>query len=175
MVVNVNIINVNIINVKRYRNRTIAGESQNVHLAVKDKLKKEGRSFELIPEDLDVYKEALDLWLSPNLEEVKSVIDKMILYHSVLVSDIDNEPEFGDYTYGFYPYEILFLMHIRRKLGLPVPDKFEDLLMNTPEAKVVINEPEPYPEWDPLLRAIDEFYRKNYPNYIPNKHGKLFE
>jgi len=39
--------------------------------------------------------------LSPNLEEVKSVIDKMILYHSVLVSDIDNEPEFGDYTYGF--------------------------------------------------------------------------
>jgi len=66
-------------------------------------------------------------------------------------------------------------MHIRRKLGLPVPDKFEDLLMNTPEAKVVINEPEPYPEWDPLLRAIDEFYRKNYPNYIPNKHGKLFE
>jgi len=32
--------------------------------------------------------------LSPNLEEVKSVIDKMILYHSVLVSDIDNEPEF---------------------------------------------------------------------------------
>jgi len=36
------------------------------------------------------------------------VIDKMILYHSVLVSDIDNEPEFGDYTYGFYPYEILF-------------------------------------------------------------------
>jgi len=72
MVVNVNIINVNIINVKRYRNRTIAGESQNVHLAVKDKLKKEGRSFELIPEDLDVYKEALDLWLSPNLEEVKA-------------------------------------------------------------------------------------------------------
>ena len=66
--------------------------------------------------------------MSPNLEEVKSVIDKMILYHSVLVSDIDNEPEFGDYTYGFYPYEILFLMHIRRKLGLPVPDKFEDLL-----------------------------------------------
>jgi len=42
MVVNVNIINVNIINVKRYRNRTIAGESQNVHLAVKDKLKKRG-------------------------------------------------------------------------------------------------------------------------------------
>jgi len=35
--------------------------------------------------------------LSPNLEEVKSVIDKMILYHSVLVSDIDNEPEFGDF------------------------------------------------------------------------------
>jgi len=29
-------------------------------LAVKDKLKKEGRSFELIPEDLDVYKEALE-------------------------------------------------------------------------------------------------------------------
>jgi len=47
----------------------------------------------------------------------------------------------------FIHYEILFLMHIRRKLGLPVPDKFEDLLMNTPEAKVVINEPEPYPEW----------------------------
>jgi len=39
--------------------------------------------------------------------------------------------------------------------------------MNTPEAKVVINEPEPYPEWDPLLRAIDEFYRKNYPITFP--------
>jgi len=35
----------------------------------------------------------------------------------------------------------------KEELGLPVPDKFEDLLMNTPEAKVVINEPEPYPEW----------------------------
>nr|WP_282189408.1 hypothetical protein [Paenibacillus pabuli] len=37
-----------------------------------------------------------------------------------------------------------------------------------------IHDPEPYPEWDPVLRMIDDFYRKNYPEYIPNHHGALF-
>ncbi len=32
-----------------------------------------------------------------------------------------------------------------------------------------------YPEWDLLLRLIDTFYRKNYPEYIPNKHEELFQ
>ncbi len=30
------------------------------------------------------------------------------------------------------------------------------------------------PEWDPVLQMIDQFYRENYPEYIPNKHGELF-
>lgn len=60
-------------------------------------------------------------------------------------------------------------------MGLPVPEQFDDILMNTPEANVIINAPESYPEWDPLLKLIDDFYRKNYPNYIPNKHGELFK
>lgn len=60
-------------------------------------------------------------------------------------------------------------------MGLPILEQFDDLFMNKPEAKVVINDTEPYPEWDPLLSLIDEFYRKNYTNYIPNKHGELFK
>jgi hypothetical protein len=64
---------------------------------------------------------------------------------------------------------------LRKKLGLPVPEALEDdLLMNTPEAKMEFKDPETYPKWDPLLRIIDDFYRKNYPDYVPNKYGELF-
>lgn len=47
--------------------------------------------------------------------------------------------------------------------------------MNTPEARMVFGEHESYPEWDPVLQMIDQFYRENYPEYIPNKHGELFQ
>ncbi|PGD17730.1 hypothetical protein COM32_27215, partial [Bacillus pseudomycoides] len=57
--------------------------------------------------------------------------------------------------------------------GLPIPSQFDNFLMYTPEAKMVFGEREPYPEWDPALQMIDQFYRKNYPEYILNKHGEL--
>lgn len=159
----------------QYRNKAIDGKNQKLHLVVKEKFKEAGLGYDLIPEELDIYRDVLELWSTPNLEELENVIDKMSLYHSVLASEIGQSLEFGDFEYAFYPFEILFLIHIRSKLGLSVPEQFNDLLMNTPEAKIIIADPEFYPEWDALLCLIDNFYRKNYQDYIPNKHEELFK
>ncbi|MBV6716165.1 hypothetical protein [Paenibacillus chitinolyticus] len=158
----------------QYKNKTIMGTNQKVHLAVKEEFEEDGLRCDLIPEDLDVYEEVLERWSTPDLEEIETLISKINLFHSTLASELGQSIEFGDFVYAFYPYEILFLIFVRNKLGLPVPEHFDNLLMNTPEAKMAVQDPEPYPEWDPLLRLIDTFYRKNYPEYIPNKHGELF-
>ncbi len=92
-----------------------------------------------------------------------------------LASELGESIEFGDFGYGFYPYEILFFLFVRKKNGLLIPEESNDFLMNTPEAKIQIMDSEPYPDWDPLLKTIDSFYRKNYPEYIPNQHGVLFQ
>ncbi|MFJ8460818.1 hypothetical protein ACIQ57_16990 [Lysinibacillus xylanilyticus] len=159
----------------KYRNKTIVGTNQNLFIAVREHFQEADLEFGLIPEDLDIYTEVLEHWATPQLDEINTLIDKMSVFHSILASELGESIEFGDYRYGFYPYEILFLIHVRKKHGLPVPEHFDDFLMNTPEAKMIIDDPEPYPEWDPLLRQIDNFYRKNYPKYIPNKHGELFQ
>ncbi len=159
----------------KYRNKTIMGTNQKLHLTVKEKYKKAGLQCGLIPEDLDVYSEVLERWSTPSSEEIENLVGKMVLYHSQLASEIGQLGEFGDFRYGFYPFEILFLLYVRKQMDLYAPKQFEELLMNTPEAKMVFGDPEPYPEWDPLLLQIDNFYRKNYPEYIPNKHGVLFQ
>ncbi|MGE7912674.1 hypothetical protein [Lysinibacillus xylanilyticus] len=159
----------------QYRNKTIVETQHNLHIAVREQFKEAELEYGLIPEDLDIYTEVLENWTTPQLDEIKTLIDKMSVFHSNLASELGESIEFGDYGYGFYPYEILFLIHVRKKNGLSVPDQFDDLLMNTPEAKMTIGDPETYPEWDPLLRLVDNFYRKNYPGYIPNKHGELFQ
>ncbi|MED1946765.1 MULTISPECIES: hypothetical protein [Brevibacillus] len=158
----------------QYRNNTIMGTKEKVHLNVKEKFKNAGLQCGLIPEDIGVYSEVLERWSTPSSEEIENLVGKMVLYHSQLASEIGQLGEFGDFRYGFYPFEILFLLYVRKQMDLYVPKQFEDLLMNTPEAKMVFGDPEPYPEWDPLLLQIDNFYRKNYPEYIPNKHGVLF-
>ncbi|MDR9856641.1 hypothetical protein RJP21_23850 [Paenibacillus sp. VCA1] len=159
----------------QYRNKTIMGTNKKLHLAVKNKFKEDGLRCGSIPDDLDVYDEALERWSTGDLLEIEHLISKMSEYHSALASEIGQLGEFGDFRYGFYPFEILFLIHVRRKLGLPVPEHFDDFLMNTPESKMAFGDPEPYPEEDPALQMIDQFYRKNYPGYIPNQHGKLFQ
>ncbi|WP_413367383.1 hypothetical protein [Lysinibacillus sp. 3P01SB] len=159
----------------QYRNKTIMGTNQNLHRTVREQFKEAELEYSLIPEDLDVYTEVLERWTTAPLEEIKELIERMSSFHSILASELGESIEFGDYRYGFYPYEILFLIYVRQKRGLPVPQQFDDFLMNTPEAQMVIQDPEPYPEWDPLLRLIDNFYRKNYPEYIPNDHGALFQ
>lgn len=160
----------------QYRDKTIAGTNQKLHLAVIEKIEADDLDYDYIPEDLGVYGEVLERWSTPNLEEIENLIGKMSLYHSLLASEIGKFDEFGDFGYGFYPFEIMFLIHVRNKLGLLVPTHFnDDLLMNTPEAKMMFADPEPYPEWDPLLLLIDNFYRKSYPEYIPNQHGALFQ
>ncbi|MEC0329991.1 hypothetical protein P4H42_10205 [Paenibacillus macerans] len=158
----------------QYRKKTVAGTDQHVHTVVKQKLKEAGLPYDSIPDDLEVYRHVLDRWSTSDPTEIAQLIGSMSLFHSVQASEIGNFHEFGDYRYGFYPYEILFLIHVRRMQGLPIPEHFEDFLMNNPEAKMEISNPEPYPEWDPMLRLIDHFYRKNYPEYIPNQHGELF-
>lgn len=159
----------------QYRNKAIMGTERKLQLKVIEKLKNENLQFDLIPKDLGIYNEALEKWATANLEEIDKLIKEMSIYHTQLAGEIGEFGEFGDFGYGFYPYEILFLIYVRQKRGLPVPQQFDDFLMNTPEAQMMIQDPEPYPEWDPLLRLIDNFYRKNYPEYIPNKHGALFQ
>ncbi|GGG05643.1 hypothetical protein GCM10010912_57870 [Paenibacillus albidus] len=159
----------------QYRNKSIMETKQNLHKVVKERFKESGVRCDLIPEELDVYNKVLERWSTPDLEEIETLIGEMSVFHSSLASELGQSIEFGDFVYAFYPYEILFLIHVRNKLGLPVPEAFNDLLMNTPEAKMDIRDPEPYPEWDPMLRLIDNFYRKKYPDYIPNQHGELFQ
>ncbi|WP_458121865.1 hypothetical protein [Paenibacillus sp. Z6-24] len=159
----------------RYRNKTIFGSNHQVYRAVKEKLEIEKGKGKLIPNKLDIYDEVLRCWQTTSQEDIAKMIDNMVERHSLLVGEIGEMGEFGDFLYGFYPYEILFLLHVRKKLNLSVPNSFEDFLMNTAEAKMQFEDPEPYPEWDPMLRMIDDFYRKNYSEYIPNQHGPLFE
>ncbi|WP_028590066.1 hypothetical protein [Paenibacillus massiliensis] len=159
----------------QYKNKTIMGTNKKLYLTVRKKLKEADLRFGSIPEDLNIYDEVLERWSTDNLEEIEKLILEMSQFHSVLASEIGQLGEFGDFRYGFYPFEIFFLVYVRRKQGLPVPNKFDNLLMNTPEAKMVFGDREPYPKWDPALQLIDQFYRKNYPEYIPNKHGELFQ
>ncbi|WP_187355324.1 hypothetical protein ['Paenibacillus yunnanensis' Narsing Rao et al. 2020] len=157
------------------RDKRLLDTDQQVHLAVIQKFKEAEIPYGLIPEDLGIYGKVLEQWKTASSYEMEQLIAEMSVRHSVLVSEIDKMGEFGDYRYGFYPYEILFLLHARTKIGMPVPNEFNDFLMNTPEAKMEFNIHEPYPEWDPLMRSIDDFYRKNYPEYLPNQYGGLFQ
>ncbi|WP_338540247.1 hypothetical protein [Paenibacillus tundrae] len=159
----------------QYTNKTLLGTNDHVHLAARSTLEDRDKRCDLIPEELGIYREVLDRWNTPDLDEITQLIAKMSDHHATLASDLGESLEFGNFDYAFYPYEILFLLHVRKKQGLPNPEHFDDFLMNTPEAKMNIQDPEPYPELDPLLKMVDEFYRKNYPEYIPNQHGELFQ
>jgi len=159
----------------QYKNKTIMETNKKLHLTVKNKFKEAEQRCGSIPDDLNIYDEVLERWSTNDLEEIEQLILKMSEYHSLLASEIGELGEFGDFRYGFYPFEILFLIHVRKQLGLPVPTQINHFLMNTPEAKMVFEEREPYPEWDTVLQMVDQFYRKNYPEYIPNKHGDLFQ
>ncbi|WP_040949625.1 hypothetical protein [Gorillibacterium massiliense] len=160
----------------RFRNKTILGINEDVYVTVSEEFMECEVENDLIPEDLDIYGEVLERWTTPDEEEIAALISKMIIYHSERASELGKSIEFGDYRYGFYPYEILFLLHVRKKQGLPVPNQFNELLMNTPEANVVFEDPEPYPVSDPNLEQIVNFYRKNYPDYAPNKYeDELFQ
>lgn len=159
----------------QYRDKTIFQTKSNVYPAVMGELQRSGLRYDLIPENLDIYDEVLAHWSTSDLGEIEALIRKMIEYHSNFASELGQSIEFGDFRYAFYPYEILFLLYVRKQRGLPNPESFDDFLMSTPEANMKIRDPEPYPEWDPLLRQIDHFYRKNYLEYTPNKLGNLFE
>ncbi|MEK4112859.1 hypothetical protein ABIC86_002876 [Paenibacillus sp. DS2363] len=159
----------------QHTKQEIEGTNKYVHLAVKSALTDREQPCGLIPEELGIYREVLEQWNTPELDEITRLIGRMSEHHSMLASELGKSLEFGNYDYAFYPYEILYLLHVRKKQGLPNPSHFDDFLMNSPEAKMNIQDPEPYPEWDPVLRMIDDFYRKNYPEYIPNHHGVLFE
>jgi hypothetical protein len=155
----------------QYRNKTLLGVKEGVHKIVK--AEREAAEIESghIPDDLGIYAEVLADWSTLDEGVAADLIDKMIDFHSKLVSDLGDSIEY-DYRYGFYPYEILFLLDVRKKKGLPVPAQFDALLMNSSEAKMVIQAPEPYPEKDELLVEIDGFYRKHYPAYFLHKYDE---
>lgn len=159
----------------QFRNQKIWGTDIEVSKNTIKRLNEQGINTGLIPENLSVYEDVLQQWRTSDLGLITVLITDMSIYHLNLAAEIGQFEEFGDYMYGFYPYEILFLLYVRKSLGLTNPDEFNDYLMNTPEAKMEIKHPEPYPEWDPMLRMIDDFYRENYPEYIPNQYGNLFE
>ncbi|MCM0665622.1 hypothetical protein [Flavobacterium tyrosinilyticum] len=156
-----------------YRNKTI--ERVNEKKSFVSALFKKKKTENALDYELGIYEDVLKKWNISNLEKIEELINKMIEYHSELVSKIGQLGEFTNFQYGFYPYEILFLMHIRKSKGLPNPTQFNSFLMNTVEAKLTFKDFEPYPEFDPLVRIVDDFYKKNYSDYIPNKVDKLFE
>ncbi len=160
----------------QYRNKTLFGVNQQVHKTVKEQLEASEMEYSLIPDDLGIYSEVLASWSTADEKVAADLIGSMIVYHSEMASDLGHSIEFGDYVYGFYPYEILFLIHVRQLQGLPVPGQYEELLMNTAEAKMTIQAPEPYPKKDALLEQIDGFYRKHYPEYALNRYlEELFQ
>jgi len=159
----------------QFKEKNFGGTNQNLNVVVREQLKETNLEYGLIPEELEIYSEVLKQWSTTKLEEIEPLINKMSIFHMALASELGESIEFGDFGYGFYPYEILFLLFVRKKNGLLIPEESNDFLMNTPEAKIQIMDSEPYPDWDPLLKIIDSFYRKNYPEYIPNQHGELFQ
>ncbi|REK76867.1 hypothetical protein [Paenibacillus paeoniae] len=159
----------------QYKNKTILGTNKKLYLAVKESFMQNGQRCGSIPDDLDIYDEVLEGWSTGDLVEIERLITKMSTYHSALASEIGQLGEFGDFRYGFYPFEILFLIHVRRKFGLSVPARSDHLLMNNPEANMLFADRETYPEWDSVLQMIDQFYCKNYPDYISNQYGDLFQ
>ena len=159
----------------RYRNQTLLGSQKKLYQSIQTTFETKGIENDLIPEHLGIYDKVLENWDTADAAVMNDLIAQLIEYHTVSVSDLGGDSEFSDYGYGFYPEEILFLLYVRTKMNLPVPEALDDFLMNTLEAQMTWSEPEPYPEWDPMMRRIDDFYRKNYPQYIPNLLGPLFE
>ncbi len=156
-----------------YRNKTIEGVNEKKSFV--SALFKKKKTENVADYELGIYEDVLKKWNTNNLEKIEELINKMIEYHSELVSKLGQLGEFMNFQYGFYPYEILFLMHVRKSKGLPNPTQFNSFLMNTVEAKLTFKDFEPYPEFDPLVCVVDNFYKKNYSDYIPNKFDKLFE
>ncbi len=105
----------------QYKNKKIMGTNEKLHLAVKNKFKEDERRYHSIPDDLDVYDEVLKRWSTSDLQEIEHLISKMSVHHSELVSEIGQLGEFGDFRYGFYPFEILFLIHVRKKTWVTNP------------------------------------------------------
>ena len=158
-----------------YTNKAILGTNKNVNLMIKKELSAKDLNTNFIPDILNVYENILNSWETKDLKEITELMKQMTEYHTIKAENIGDLDEFTNYIYGFYPIEILYLIQIRKKLGLSVSEEFDDFLMNTPEAKMEFKEKEPYPEMDELVEEIDKFYRRNYPEYIPNKHGELFK
>ena len=159
----------------QHTGKNILGKDKKINLELKKELSERELENNFIPDTLNVYDNTLEKWKTKDLQEITEIIKQMIEYHSGKAENIGDLGEFTDYIYGFYPIEILFLIHIRKKMGSPVPEKFDDFLMNNPEAKMEFNDKELYPEEDELVGEIDKFYRKNYPEYIPNEYGELFK
>ncbi|MEN1990386.1 hypothetical protein, partial [Paenibacillus hubeiensis] len=110
----------------RSSDKTLFGVNQNIHTRVRSKLAEKGLDHDIIPEELGIYSEVLERWNTPDLDEITQLIGKMSEYHSVLAAELGQSLEFGDFRYTFYPYEILFLLHVRKKQGLPNPTHFDD-------------------------------------------------
>lgn len=159
----------------QYTGKNILGKDKKINLVIKKELRERQLETNFIPDTLNVYDNTLEKWKTKDLQEITEIIEQMIEYHSEKAENTGDLGEFTDYIYGFYPIEIFFLIHVRKKMGLPVPENFDDFLMNNPEAKMEFNDKELYPEEDELVGEIDKFYRKNYPEYIPNEYGELFK
>ncbi|MEN1990832.1 hypothetical protein, partial [Paenibacillus hubeiensis] len=110
----------------KFRGKVLLGNNHAISKKVKEMCINNGIENRLIPEDLGIYEEVLTDWATNDTNIIYSLINEMSLYHSLQVSELGQFIEFGDYVYGFYPYEILFLLHVRKKQGLPNPTHFDD-------------------------------------------------
>nr|WP_247898643.1 hypothetical protein [Paenibacillus pabuli] len=88
----------------QHTNQTIEGTNKNVHLTVKSALADKGQPCDLIPEELGIYREVLEQWHTPDLNEITRLIGRMSEHHSMLASELGKSLEFGNYDYAFYPF-----------------------------------------------------------------------
>ena len=87
-----------------------------------------------LPERLVVeYHRLLDLWDSPDLDEVSEAVLQACDFHTYRTRESTMREifEFASHEYKIYPVEILAVLRLRQMRGLPLPD-LDHPLMNTP-------------------------------------------
>lgn len=107
------------------------------------------------PEDIGVYKEALDNWDTTDLSKLDSIITKLCEFHLQEASYGDlgenagfKDPmflQFSDTKWFVYAFEILAWLSIRELKGLKNSEKFSHPLMSLPINKLS-NELSPFPK-----------------------------
>jgi hypothetical protein len=104
------------------------------------------------PENMVVYREALDNWNTKDPGLLDSIVSNLCEYHLTQASYGDvsdnagyNDPaflQFSETSWFVYAFEILTWLRVREKTGLKNPEKFTHPLMNLPLNRLPVEKAE---------------------------------